>query len=408
MKSAPRVVCWLVLLFSLIYLNGCSIVKAIKTVNGGQLVSTNVTPAVVPFTLTGHPILIKARINNSPKEYTFMLDTAALTIVRKEVAEELKLPQGVKVAMRGSGGNSKEIDLITLNSLRVGTQEVAQCAAGVIDMSFLNFKDVAGVIGSNFLRYFVTTIDFTNNTLILSPPRTQHAPPMGGITIPFTIDAKNGFAPAIDCVVDNEIHDTVLIDTGAPVCLIPSYMVKKTNGYKRGKTIKAIGSMSKGIGGLSEEDHAVRLDDLKIDDLLFHNVPTFSHLSKNGQLLIGNHILSRYTVTLDYPNGLMTLVPNGKPFMDNFPIYGLNLDKQDEKLLVVGYWPNSPAAKMGLKIGDEVIRLNNSKAMNFSALDLMKLFISEDTEGAIELEILRDGEKRRVVLHKENMFPPVR
>jgi hypothetical protein len=48
-----------------IFLPGCTAMKAMQLVDGGVVVPGQYAASVVPFTLEGHPILIKARLNNS-------------------------------------------------------------------------------------------------------------------------------------------------------------------------------------------------------------------------------------------------------------------------------------------------------------------------------------------------------
>lgn len=58
----------LILFVIVVFLPSCTAFKAMKLVNSGEAVPNNYTESAVPFTLEGHPILIKARLNNSQKE----------------------------------------------------------------------------------------------------------------------------------------------------------------------------------------------------------------------------------------------------------------------------------------------------------------------------------------------------
>ncbi|KPA10856.1 hypothetical protein MHK_008938 [Candidatus Magnetomorum sp. HK-1] len=59
------------------------------------------------------------------------------------------------------------------------------------------------------------------------------------MVIPFEINMKDGFAPEINCMVDNEINVSAIIDTGFPgIAALPFPMVKKTNAFKNGKIIE--------------------------------------------------------------------------------------------------------------------------------------------------------------------------
>lgn len=73
---------FLYLLFIILFSTSCTMIKTIQIVNSGEAVENRYTESVVPFTFKEHLILIKARINNSRKEYTFVFDTGAFTIVK--------------------------------------------------------------------------------------------------------------------------------------------------------------------------------------------------------------------------------------------------------------------------------------------------------------------------------------
>jgi len=144
---------FLVLVIVLV-LPSCTTLQAIKLVNSGEVEPSNKTRSVIPFTLKGHPIFIKVRINNSEKKYNFILDTGALTIVSQQVAQELGLQNVVEVQAGGTGGKSKKINLVQLKSITVGNSGVQNIAAGVVDFSEQLGKDIDGLLGSNFSNSF--------------------------------------------------------------------------------------------------------------------------------------------------------------------------------------------------------------------------------------------------------------
>ena len=53
--------------------------------------------SVIPFDLDGHKIYVSVNINDHPKEYTFILDTGALTMIDEKVAEELYLEKDLEI-----------------------------------------------------------------------------------------------------------------------------------------------------------------------------------------------------------------------------------------------------------------------------------------------------------------------
>lgn len=383
----------------------CTAIKTIKLVNSGEAVFNNSQESVVPFTLKVHPILIKAKLNNSPKDYTFIFDTGALTMIRREVAQELGLPEGVEVKASGAGGKSKTIELIELKSIIVGNMQVIDIATGVTGFSEVFPPNIAGILGSNFFKHFKLTIDYQQNEITLSQDTRQVTLKDKEIRVPFKTDMKNGFAPMVECVVNGKIKGTGIVDTGAIfIADLPLSMMKKTNSYKEGFVLRADGSMGGGMFGKADESLALRVNEMQIGDLKLINIPSMSHSSKTGHVHLGNKFLEKFLVTLNYPSKEMILKPYEIPFETNIPSYGFGLTKKDKKTIVSGVWGNSTAAKIGMQPGDEIIKINSRETSKLSFIELIEIGLSEDIN-TIEVEFLNDEGRRKATLHKEMLLP---
>lgn len=395
----------LVLLTFIVFLPSCTTFKAIKMVNGGEAVPNSHSESVVPFALEGHPILIKARLNNSQKEYVFIFDTGALTIIRQEVAIELNLAKGIEIEGNDSAGKSKSINLVTLEKIRVGNMEVRDCAAGVTDFSGIFAPKTAGILGSNFFRHFKVTIDYRKKELILSRDKKQTTVQTNASIIPFEADMKMGFAPVIECMVDGKIEGTAIIDTGFPgIVSLPLAMTKKTNSFKAGNVIASKGSMTFGLFGGTDMDYGVRIDAFKVGDIKLKNTPSSSNSLKAGHILLGNKFLENFLVTLNYPMKKMILTPYGTPFETNIPTYGLALAKERNKTIVSGIWDNSSASTSGINLGDEVAEVNSMKVNTLSLMELGSIF-SDKSINTLEIEYSNDKGIQKAILHKGVLLP---
>jgi predicted aspartyl protease len=395
----------LILLVIAAILPGCTAIKAMKLVNSGEAVPGDYTESAVPYTMAGHPILIKARLNNSEKEHSFIFDTGALTMIRQEVAEELDLSKGMDIEAKDIGGKSKTIDLVKLDNIIVGNMEVRDCAVGVTDFSAMFAPSIAGILGSNFFRHFKVTIDYRKKEVIFSRETKQTVVQKKDIVIPFESDIKMGFAPVVKCEVDGKLKDTAVVDTGFPgIVSLPLAMVKKSNAFKEGNVIAAKGSMTRGMFGMSDEDYGLRIDELKVADLKLGNIPSTSHSLQNGHVLLGNKFLEKFLVTLNYPAEEMILTPYGTPFETNISSYGLALAKADNKTIVSGIWNNSSAFRSGIKVGDEVVRVNSIEAGTLSLMELIGLFLDEAIN-SLEVEFVNDKGRQKAILQKGMLLP---
>ncbi len=400
---------YLILFVLVSLLQSCTAFKAMELVNSGEVEPNNYTESVVPFTLEGHPILIKARLNNSQKEYNFVFDTGALSMIRQEVAKELDLPKGVDVEANDTGGKSKTIDLVKLDNIIAGNMEVRDCAVGVTDFSGMFSPNVAGILGSNFFRHFKITIDYRSRKVIFSREVKKATARDNETIIPFESAIKMGFAPVIKCEVEGALKKTAVIDTGFPgIVTLPLSLIKETISFKEGNVIPAKGNMVGGMFGFADEEgYGLRIHKLKIGNLKLENIPAISHHSKAGHLLLGNKFLEKFLVVLNYPAEEIILTPYGIPFETNIPSYGLALTKKDRKTYISGTWNNSSASRSGIKPGDEVVKINSMDVNALSLMELIPLFLDENIN-SLEIEYLNAEEKQKTILHKGMLLPDLR
>ncbi len=382
-------------------LNGCTAFKAIDIINSGDVAFTNNIEKAVPFTLDGHPIFIKARLNNSSKEYNFMLDTGAFNIIKQEVADELGLPAGLEITATGSQGKTKKVQLVKLDEINVGGAIVKNCPTGIIQNDSLFSENIAGIIGSSFLRFFTVTIDFEEHKIILTKSSLNKQN-----SIPVTLEMKQGFAPFLQCILDNKTKIKAEIDTGTPVTSLALPLLKKTNEFRQGKVVKATGNTAAGIGGRSDENYALRIKKIEIGNSIIKNLPVFSHSDDSAEMLIGNDVLSRYKVIIDYPGNRIKLIPNGERIDINPTYFGIAFEKKNGKTFVAGLWENNSIRKSGISIGDEVLKINSIDTSQLSSIDLIAISLSEKSS-TMTMELKNKGKIRSVTLRKEKYLSEI-
>jgi len=397
------------LLIIIICMQSCTTLQIVKRVNGGKIALNTPTKSIIPFELKGHPILIKCRLNNSTKEYKFMFDTGAITLVTPQVANELELQDAIEIELQGTGGKSAKVNLVQLKNVTVGKSTVQNVAAVIVDFEKKHGVKIDGILGSNFLKFFQVTINYQKHEITLlhstEPLSTKND---NDIQIPFETNMRSGFAPQVECIINGDITSTGIIDTGYPgVAGIPLSLMKKMSSFKNGNFVKASGSMVGGIVGMAKESYAMRLDSLKISSLQINNIPSISHSSKNDQILLGNKFLSKFLVTIDYLLGKIILSPYKATFDTNIFTYGLNLSKKNNKTIVTGVWDNSSAFKAGICINDEIVQINSINAELLSAFDLMAIFLNENIN-SIKIVYIHENSKHTIDLKKEKLLPIVK
>jgi predicted aspartyl protease len=173
--------------------------------------------AAVPFTLSGGQIHFSAQVNDT-RALTFMLDTGfSMTMLRPELAQELKLRRTGEITVEGIAGDERAP---TFEGARFDIGGARYSARRIGAMSSTRRKR-DGIIGAGLFRQYVVVVDFAAKTLSLyAPSNLVHAG--GGEVVPMRFRRST---PIIDAVVNvpgrAAIPAALELDTGCDsgVCL---------------------------------------------------------------------------------------------------------------------------------------------------------------------------------------------
>ena len=148
--------------------------------------------------------------------------------------------------------------------------------------------------------------------------------------------------------------------------------------------------------------------ELKIGPYKFHQVPTYLYKDNFNVTsypyiggLIGNEIIRRFNVVLNYPQREIHIVPNSH-FAEIFE-YGYNgfsIYLVDGKITVEDIVPNSPAEQAGFKIGDEIISVDNNFSNNIQAYKN----ILQEPDRRMKIIIRRNGQLMDIVMYTESIL----
>ncbi len=349
----------------------------------------------VPFEFLKHLILVKAKINESQKDYDFVIDTGGLTFIDKNVAQELNLKQR---------GMMAKIDILDLSGFKI---EKIFCFT---TFDFQHFKalrtPIHGIIGSNLLERFKVTFDFKSFLVSFSSDTASFEPVEKGIHLSFRNHPVNN-APLIKFTLNHKIMEG-MIDTGQPYPLVlplKSYDEYKDTGISN--FIKSKGLMEKWPETSADFNYLARLKsfelgNIKIDNILclFGELPQLLSMP-----LIGNDFLSHFNIIINYPKDEMMLIPYPDMyFKNNWFSIGINPGiTADNKAMVEGIWENSPADKANIQVGDIIVSFNSQQVTPANLIELMKIMETDDAK-SIKLEIENQDGKKEVTLTKVMLF----
>lgn len=405
MKNSSKSLVLSPIFFSL--LTGCVFAQSdiMKKFSSGRPVFGK-SECVIPFSLEGHRIIVKVRINDSSKEYPFMLDTGALTMIDSKAASELGLKKGMEMPTM-----KKDVKafLTSLDRISLGQMAVENFDIPIMDIlqQFDRRIMFDGFIGSDFLRFFRTTIDYESKHIILRQEADSVVKPRE-IRIKVDIPFPMRF-PTLSLMMDDNSEIKGIVDTGSPYALVlPLSFVEELPADSRSALIKSKGAMAKWPGTSADYNYLGRIKRLKCGDLEIENLPVvFAELPMNfvNLGLIGKRLLQHYLFTIDYPGEELILVPNGTgdPQSDIFSC-GVALKKdQDGRTIVQGLWEGSPADRASLAVGTEIVEINGKKASDLSLVQINSI-LEDDRIKTIKLLIRAEGKNKKMELVKKMTF----
>jgi membrane-associated protease RseP (regulator of RpoE activity) len=114
---------------------------------------------------------------------------------------------------------------------------------------------------------------------------------------------------------------------------------------------------------------------------------------------IGNRLLDRFHVTLDYERRTLWLAP-GRRFAerDVFPRAGVQLLKQDGTVRAATVLPGSPAADAGVLEGDEVVAIDGTPAGEWDPERVRDALDQGAIGSRHTIEVKRDGGPQKLTL----------
>ncbi len=336
------------------------------------------TSVTVPFRLINNHIYLEASINGHPPQ-PFVFDTGATNFFDHKHAAALGVKLEGALPGGGFGSDISETGLAKVGSVSIGGLTLKDQVFAADDSTkwiAVEGADSAGLVGYEFAKRAVTTIDYAARTITFTKPDDFHAP--DAPSIPFTFD---GHIPMVQASVDGASGEFE-IDTGARSALTLMRPFAEAHGLV--EKYKAIRSATTGYGvGGPSRALLARPGALVIGDTTLKNPVADLVMDKAGAAAaartagnIGGDILKRFTVTLDYGHQKIWLAPNAlSAEPDVFDRSGIWISRAaDGNILIADVSGDSAAAKAGLKSGDVIRAVDGKPAAGIALYDLREQF----------------------------------
>lgn len=385
----------------------------------------------IKFKLANNLIVIPVMVNGV--ELSFILDTGvgSTIIFSLEDRETLELKNASKILLKGLG-DDKPVEAIKSvhNKLSIGKSSSYNHTLYVVFDESINFSPrmgfpIHGIIGYDFLRNFVTDINYSQRYLKFSKPASyayKKCKKCYQTDLNF-IDGKRPYMDVKHLTDKGMVNLNMLIDSGSGSALW-MFKNKDLGIYVPKDSFREY--LGKGFGG-DIYGNSSRISSLVIGNFKLKDVTTSFPDSvyikgistKNRQGSIGGTILRRFNLILDYPNKKISFKKNGyfkRPF--NYNMSGLtvqhggvrvstevdsknvvnnslSIELNDSKKRIVeereyvvlyklkpeyeiaDVRTDSPADLAGLKKGDIILEVNGKAFHYYELSDLNELFYSE-------------------------------
>ena len=324
--------------------------------------------------LIGGVMLIQARFDNIADTLNFILDTGSGGIsLDSATAEQYKIPHVPSGRYIYGIAGVRKVDFAPNNKLSFPGLTVDSLDFYINNYDILTSVygiRIDGIIGFSFFSRYIVKVNFDSLRISVFHPGTIRYPNRGELLHP----TLKGIPIVPLSVRDSRtMISNYYFDTGAGLCFLLSKRFK-TDSAVLLKKRKPLPVEVQGLGGKKQMQLTV-VREVQIGPYKFKRVPTYilddefnilSYPVLGG--LIGNDILRRFNLIINYPQQEIHLIPNGH-FRDRFDYSytGMSMYYLDGQIFVDDIIEGSPADKAGLKNGDVVTGIDNNFSNNIEA-----------------------------------------
>lgn len=395
----------IMLLMAILFFNGCSVQK--KVVNLFQRGHTKQQSfkAKIPFEYRLGLVIIKVEINN--KTYDFVFDSGATNVLSKELAETLGSKGLITVNNRDVQGKSKPMDFTTIESLTIGGIKFEDTASGIGDFNQaveVGCLEIDGIIGANLMRLAVWKIDYRNQIITITNTKASLSLDRETKKIPFYTDLV--YQPYCKIKVNEVEEKNINIDLGSDGGFNLSFNTYKKieNELSQNKKMMEYGYLGTGFYGYGKIDSIYYLQaaNLSIGALNLEN--QIIKFSKSLTPTIGTAFFKNYDLVMNWKDKELLLTPHTVYDNQKLTHKGIYFNYKDGALSIATLFKNSEAEKLGLQLGDKIIKMDGKDCVAMTQEAYCELFDQTNSFKQIKDIVVSRAGKQLFFDLKDNVF----
>jgi hypothetical protein len=356
---------------------------------------------------SGGVMVVKAKLNNIKDSLNFILDTGSGGIsLDSTTASNLNIKLTPSDTIITGMGNSHKVSFAFNQTLHFPGLSIERLNFHVNDYDVLTSvygEKVDGIIGYSFFRRYIVKVNFDSSMVEVYSPGEIAYPKNGSLLRPLftTLPIQN-----LSIKDRRKIDFNFYFDTGAGLCFLMSDRFAEDSAILLSKRRPML-TQAEGMGGKIQMRVTV-VKMLQVGRYKFRDVPTYLYSDEfnvtsypNVGGLLGNDLLRRFNLVINYPKREIHLQPNSHfndPF--DYSYTGMAAYFVDGNILVDDIIPGSPAEKAGLFKDDIIISVNN----NFSNNIMQYKDILQSAKEKIKIIVRRKGELKQLFIKPKSIL----
>src|SRR6266568_964732 len=263
--------------------------------------------ARAPFAWTPGQIEVAVHVNGAPA--TFLLDTGAeYSVVSTRLATQAGLAVDAAAGRQFADDVTLQLKAVVLMHHRVMVMP--------FDTYYERGRRIDGLLGYDLFARFVVAIDFKHQTLTIWEP-SAFKPRGAAVSVPIEFAGRLALIPAVlKLTAARSLPARLMLDTGASQAVILRYpFATEHNLLDPSAAPTVANSLASGPRRLLE----VPMEQISVAKWTFdrprvqaYAEPIGSGASVESDGLLGNSLLSRFTLYVDYPHRRLLFEPTAR------------------------------------------------------------------------------------------------